>query len=98
MARILLQYVLPIVLPSLVYFAWVAYENRRIAQGGEGTARRLEDGPWAWLIGGGVALAVLGAIAAAVLGGRGKEGVYVPPRLEDGRIIPGHLEPARPKP
>lgn len=45
MARILLQYILPIVLPSLVYIAWLVYENRRIAQGGEGTLRRWEEGP-----------------------------------------------------
>ena len=98
MGRILLQYVLPIVLPSVVYFAWLIYENRRIAQGGEGKTRRWEEGPWAWLVGGGVVLAVLGAIGVAAFSGRGKEGTYVPPRLEDGRIIPGHLEPARPKP
>lgn len=98
MARILLQYVLPILLPSLVYLAWLVYENRRIAQGGAGTMRRWEDGPWAWLVGGGVVIAVLGAIGVAALSGRGKEGTYVPPYLEDGRIVPGHLEPPRPKP
>ena len=98
MARILLQYVLPIALPSLIYVAWLVYENRRIAQGGEGTPRRWEEGPWAWLIGGGVLLTVLVAVVTAVLTGRGKEGVYVPPRVEDGRIVPGHLEPARPQP
>ena len=94
MARILLQYVLPIAPAVARLFRVARYENRRIAQGGEGTTRRWEEGPWAWLIGGGVVIAVLGAIGVAALGGRGKEGIYVPPRLEDGRIVPGHLEPA----
>jgi hypothetical protein len=98
MGRVLVQYVLPILLPSLVYFGWLVYENRRVAQGGEGRTRRWEEGPWAWLVGGGVVLAVLGAIATAALTRGGREGVYVPPRVEDGRIVPGHLEPARPKP
>lgn len=46
-------------------------------------------------------LAVL-AVAAAVGGAawygltrREAPGVYVPPRVEDGRIIPGHTEPRR---
>jgi hypothetical protein len=98
MGRVLLQYVLPIVLPSLVYAAWLVYENRRVAKGGKGTTRRLEEGPWAWLIAGGLVLAVAGAIAAAALSGRGREGTYVPPRVEDGRVVPGRLEPARPRP
>lgn len=98
MGRILLQYALPILLPSLVYLAWLFYENRRIANGGEGKVRRWEEGPWAWLVAGGLALGVLVAIVTVVLTGRGKEGTYVPPRVEDGRVVPGHLEPARPKP
>jgi membrane protease YdiL (CAAX protease family) len=98
MGRILLQYALPILLPSLVYLGWLVYENRRIANGGEGKVRRWEEGPWGWLVGGGLALGVLVAIVTVVLTGRGKEGTYVPPRMEDGRVVPGHLEPARPKP
>src|SRR5262249_2980462 len=98
MGRILGQYILPIVLPSPVDLGWLVYENRRSAQGGEGAPRRWEEGPWAWLIGGGVVLAVAGAIATAVLNREGREGVYVPPRVEDGRIVPGHVEPARPRP
>jgi Family of unknown function (DUF6111) len=98
MARILLQYVLPVLLPSLVYLAWLFYENRRIARGGDGKLRRWEEGPWAWLFAGGVVLTVLGVLVTVALGTRGHEGTYVPPRVEDGRVIPGHLEPARPQP
>ena len=96
MLRILLEYAMPIALPSLLYLAWLAYENQRIARGGEGVLRRLEDGPWAWLIAGGVVLAVAGTALLAVIGETGTEGHYVPPRVENGQVVPGHIESAKP--
>ena len=97
MLRVLLEYVVPIALPSLLYLSWLAYENRRIARGGEGVLRRWQEGPWAWLFAAGVALAVTGTLMLSLLGGFGTEGRYVPPHVEDGRIVPGHVEPAQPK-
>ena len=91
MARILLQYVLPIGPAVARLFRVGGVREPPHRAGRRGTARRLEEGPWAWPIGSGVVLAVLGADAIAALGGRGKEGVYVLPRLEDGCIVPGHL-------
>ena len=96
MLRILLEYAVPIALPSLLYLAWLAYENRRVARGGQGVLRRWEEGPWAWLFAGGVVLAVLGTFVLSTIGGPGTKGRYVPPRVEDGRVVPGHVEPARP--
>ena len=94
MGRILLFYVLPILLPTLAYLAWLAVERRRVAQA-DGTGKR----PWldlSWL-----SLMLLGIVLAGVAGivirlttVSGTQGVYVPPRLIDGRIVPGHFEPA----
>jgi hypothetical protein len=96
MLRILLEYAVPIVLPSLLYLTWLAYENRRIARGGQGVLRKLEDGPWAWLFAGGVLLAVGGTMLLALIRGPGTEGRYVPPHVENGEVVPGHVEPAKP--
>lgn len=93
MLRVLIEYVVPLALPSLLYFIWLAYRNRQIARGGEGAPQRWQEGPWAWLIVGGVLLAVIAGIVVSMLRGYGTEGRYVPPRVEDGRIIPGHVEP-----
>jgi hypothetical protein len=94
MLRVLLQYVIPIALPSVLYLAWLVYENRRVARGGTGVLRKWQEGPWVWLFAIGVVLAVSVAIALSLVGGYGTEGRYVPPRLENGRIVPGHVEPA----
>jgi hypothetical protein len=96
MLRILIEYAVPIALPSLLYLAWLAYENRRIARGEEGVLRRLEDGPWVWLFAAGVILAVAATALLAVVGEPGTEGRYVPPRVENGKVLPGHVEPAKP--
>src|SRR5690606_33472668 len=95
--RILFQYVLPILLPSLVYLGWLTYERRRIARGGAGKPTGWRDGPWPLLVGSGIVLAALITLAATLLDGAGIEGTYVPPRVEDGRIVPGHMEPPAPQ-
>jgi hypothetical protein len=97
MWRVLLEYVVPIVLPSLLYLAWLAYENKRVARGGEGVLRRWQEGPWAWLFAAGVVIAVAGTLMLSLLQGFGTEGRYIPPHVENGRIVPGHVVPAEPQ-
>ena len=49
MTRILLHYVLPIALPTIVYFGWLwLTRNKRAAAGGPDDARPRT--PWFWLI------------------------------------------------
>jgi hypothetical protein len=82
MLRILLQYLLPLVLPFLLYIAWAALTGGR-APGW------LRSAPWAHLLGAGVLLMALSLIAWSLLSGASPEAVYLPPRFEDGRVIPG---------
>lgn len=93
MVRILLEYVLPIVLPAAVYFAWLATERRRVARVGARNAPQWRDAPWLWLGTIGLVLAALIAVASALFGGSDTAGRYVPPRFEGGRVVPGHVEP-----
>ncbi|HEX6978388.1 MAG TPA: hypothetical protein VF342_03735 [Alphaproteobacteria bacterium] len=94
MGRILLLYVLPILLPTLAYLAWLAVERRRVARAGEANMRRWPDLPWLSLLLLGLALAVTAGVVKHLVTASGTQGVYVPPRLIDGRIVPGHVEPA----
>ena len=43
----------------------------------------------------GVALTALVLFVVTVGFGTAMPGIYVPPRLENGRIVPGHIEPAK---
>jgi hypothetical protein len=82
MARILLQYLLPLLLPFLAYFVYVA-----LARGN--TPDWLEGVPWPHLAGAGVLLMAISLIAWSLTTGAPTEEIYLPPRFEDGRIVPG---------
>jgi Family of unknown function (DUF6111) len=84
MLRILLQYLLPLLLPFL---AWLIYA--RLARG----TRVLDDTPWIALAAAGVGLLAVSLISWGLLGGSEPGQNYVPARIEDGRLIPGTTEP-----
>jgi hypothetical protein len=91
MLRIFFTIVLPLILPTALYLSW-----QRIAswsqQPGEGV--HWAALPWVWLAGSGVLLVIFALFVAAVHFGTATPGTYVPPRWENGRIVPGHIEPA----
>ena len=94
MTRILLTYVLPLVLPALVWYLWQQFRLRRP---GESDARKgWAAAPWPQLsVAGLVLLALtLGSIALLVGGTPGE--VYEPARVIDGEVVPGrHTGPSQ---
>lgn len=97
MIRILLENVLLFLLPTLLYLLYVVVQRRTAGgSGAQGQAGLLDDAPLLWLFLAG-ALTVIVTLAAfgSNTGGKPSE-VYVPPTLQDGRIVPGHQ--ARPAP
>ena len=84
MLRVLLQYLLPLLLPFLVYAAYVA-----LAQGRLPSWLDLPPRHWAMLGGTGLVLLTISLVTWGVLSGSPPEETYIPPRLEDGRIVPG---------
>ncbi len=90
MTRVLLQYLLPLLLPMALYLLWAWFARKRQAAGAP--PHRLREGPWFWSILAGVALAAAGLVYMALSTGGGPGGTYVAPRWEDGRIVPGRIE------
>jgi len=89
MIRVALTILLPLLLPLALYTAWRVLMGR-VALTESVTA-------WIWLVVAGLMLASLTLIALNVNFGGGREGVYVPPHVgEDGSVVPGHVEPAKP--
>jgi hypothetical protein len=82
--RVLLQYVLPFLLPFLIYAAYVALAKHRMP-----TWLDLDEKTWLILGGTGLALAIISLVTWSLLSGSPPDQVYVPPHLEDGRIVPG---------
>jgi hypothetical protein len=99
MLRVFLTIVLPLLLPTALYLFWL-----RVAHwwpwGSQPESQRSEEVrwaalPWVWLAGAGALLLALVLFVVTVHFGTSEPGIYVPPRWEDGRIIPGHVEPGR---
>jgi hypothetical protein len=51
--------------------------------------------PWVWLAAAGTVLLVIVLFVVNVHFGSPEQGVYIPPRVENGQLIPGHIEPKR---
>lgn len=82
--RILLQYVLPLVLPAAIYFGWVLIsKNKKIS---------LQDGSWFWTIVAGFALMASVLVYTALTGGSEPGGTYYPSYVEDGKVVPGEFK------
>lgn len=89
MLRVFLTIVLPLILPTALYVLWM--QLARPAVGDDGVAWRAM--PWIWLVVAGAALLALVLFVVTVHFGTAQPGTYVPPRYENGRILPGHVEP-----
>jgi len=89
MLRVVLTIVLPLLLPTALYLLWVA----TVGSTAEGRVIRWTAVPWLWLAGAGAVLLVIALVVVTVHFGTPQEGVYVPPRWQGDRIIPGHIEP-----
>jgi Family of unknown function (DUF6111) len=91
MPREILTLVVPLLLPTVVYLVWLR-TVRWSEAGGAGSWHKL---PWLWLVVTGVALTAVVLFVVTVGFGTAVPGIYVPPRLENGRIMPGHIVPGR---
>ncbi len=91
MSRVIIQYVLPLLLPTLIFVGWLVL-TRKPGETRAEIMARLQGGPWYWLVVAGFTLMAAGLIYLGVSLDDPPESVYVPPSVEDGRIIPGHMK------
>lgn len=94
MSRIVLTYIIPFLMPAAVYAAWVWYRTRYADRHG-GEVPQLEQGPWPLLLFSGAVFAFVVLGATALLSGGSPDETYVPPYVENGKMVPGHLEPKK---
>ncbi len=87
MIRIFFEYVFPLVLPTAVYAAWIAYARSQ-HQGTPEELPALKKGPLFWCALGGFALMMAALVTTALTTGAPPGSAYQPPRLEDGKVVP----------
>lgn len=87
MTRILLSVLLPVVLPTAVYFLYAWYAARRARVAGS-TPERI-DVPWSWLAIAGFGLLIVSLGINLVYGTYQPGQRYEPAHIEGGKIVPG---------
>ncbi len=92
MIRVFFLYILPIALPSALYFCWIAYIHK-FKEGGQDKAQMISQGPWFRLVLAGLVLMTIGLITAAITGGMSPQGTYQAPYAKEGKIVPGQMVP-----
>lgn len=92
MLREILTLVVPLLLPTVVYLVWLRAARWSEPDGAAGWSKL----PWVWLAAIGVALTAVVLVVVTVGFGTAMPGTYVAPRYEGGKIVPGHIEPAKP--
>ncbi len=88
MSRVLLQILLPLLLPTVIFFLWAWLAPRL---GIDSRSNVLQDTPWFWLIIAGVLLMGVGLSVTALTQGAAPGSQIIPPRLEDGRVVPAEV-------
>jgi Family of unknown function (DUF6111) len=83
------EIVLPLVAPTVIYFAYMLIARPRPASNAPAL-----DWPWLWLGLAGVALVIVTFVAVALFGGASPAERYEPAKVIDGKIKPGYFEPA----
>jgi hypothetical protein len=83
--RIILQIVVPLLLPTVAYVLWARYARQH-------TLADLRRGPWIWLVGAGLVLVAASAAVWIAVEHQPPGSTYVPPRFEDGKLVPGHFQ------
>ena len=53
--------------------------------------------PWTILFASGLVLVAASFLIWGITEGAGEQGIYVAPHVENGRVVPGHVEPGAPK-
>jgi hypothetical protein len=84
--RQVLQIVIPLLLPTVAYFLYLAVARRGAAAGNSPPPV-----PWVWLGVAGAVLLVVSLSAFALMGGAPPGSHYEPAKLIDGKIEPGHF-------
>lgn len=90
MSRVLLQYLLPLILPTVLYLLWAV--AIRDSGSGKKIATIIAESPWYWLFVAGLVLAAGTLVVTALTNGGAPGGTYIPPVWKDGRVIPGRVE------
>lgn len=97
MLRMILTMVLPLLAPTIVFYIILRLRAKwRKEDEGATVVPAYHKWPWIRLIAAGAVLLILTFLFTGMPNGEGYEGKYIPPHMENGKLIPGHFEKETP--
>jgi hypothetical protein len=91
MIRTTLFHIALLLAPAVLYFIYLVIA-RKARLGKNETAKTLLALPWPWLLGAGIVLMAASLVVLSLSSGDDRGGTYIPPHLEDGKVVPGKVE------
>ncbi|MBI1328452.1 MAG: hypothetical protein GC166_00965 [Alphaproteobacteria bacterium] len=89
MIRLLLVRVVLFAIPFAIYGVYLWLTHKRTG------APPQHPTPWTWLFGAGLVIVIASFIWLGLVEGDKTGGRYVAPHVENGKIVPGHVEPEK---
>lgn len=95
MIRQILTILIPLIAPTVAYFIWGWFMRKRKHDLEEGKhLDSWQTWPWRYLVGSGAILMMISLLLLGLSADGNLEGTYVPPKVIDGELVPGHFVPA----
>lgn len=92
MLRQIIEILIPVILPCLVYALWLKFARMRALREGHEVVPPWDKGPWVLLIGIGVGLAAVILLVTALETGAPPSSIYHAPVMRNGKVEPGYFE------
>ena len=92
MLRVLLEYFVPLGLPTAAYFIIQWWIQRRAAEGKPVEKPSWWDAPWPWLGAAGIVLLLATIAALELTEGAPPNATYHPPEIQGGKVQPGGFD------
>jgi hypothetical protein len=73
--------------PFILYWGYITFTARKLEESGG----KWEEAPFAWLVGSGLTLTIVGFLSLAYFGGEEAGSIYRPAQFKDGVLIPGEI-------
>ncbi|MEO1206126.1 MAG: DUF6111 family protein [Pseudomonadota bacterium] len=93
MVRIVLENIILLLLPTLLYFTYIFVMRGKSAS----RQQTIDDAPFIWLFAGGVLLMLGVMVAFGNMTAHKPSEIYSPPVFRDGKIVPGGYSPGDPR-
>lgn len=91
MLRTTLFHIALLLAPAVLYFLYLVI-SRKVRLSRSETAKTLRKLPWPWLLFIGIGLMAISLVFLSINTGENPDGTYIPPRLENGEIVPATVD------